>query len=112
MGKASAPGAFDEDELDLYRSAWSREDSITTMFLWTLAKNPPIDPDLVSTPIEAPVLIVALPDDRLMPVEPARRSVEYCRHAEVVEVPHAGHLFHRESPHQATELILRLVRGR
>jgi pimeloyl-ACP methyl ester carboxylesterase len=111
--KASAPpGAHDEAELDLYRSAWSREDSITTMFLWTVAKSPPVDPDIASTPIEAPVLIVALPDDPVMPVEPARRSVKYCRRAEVVEVPHAGHLFHRESPHEASELILRLVRRR
>ena len=89
--------AFDESELDLYRSAWSREDSITTMFYWTLAKNPPLDPDIAAAPIEAPVLIVALPDDPL-PIEPIRRSVQYCRRAEVVEVPHAGHWFPQESP--------------
>ena len=109
MIRAYGPGAFDEAELDLYRAAWSQEDSITTMFLWTLAKNPPVAPDVASTPIEAPVLIVALPDDHLSPVEPARRSVRYCSHAEVVEAPHAGHLFHRELPHRASQLIVQFV---
>jgi pimeloyl-ACP methyl ester carboxylesterase len=104
------PRAYDEAELDVYRSSWSREDAITTMFLWTLAKNRPIDPAVVSTPIEAPVLIVALPDDQLMPVEPARRSVQHCRRAEVVEVPHVGHLVHRESPDKANQLIVEFVR--
>jgi len=107
--QASRRNAFDAEELDLYRSSWERDSAITTMFFWTLAENGPLDPAVLSAPIELPVLIVALPDDPAIPVEPARRSTEYCS-ADVVEVANAGHWFHRESPHQANELIIDFVR--
>jgi len=108
--EASGPGAFEDAELDLYRASWQRDSAITTMFYWTLAENPSVDAAIHSALIDTPILIVALPDDPAIPVEAARRSVEYGSRAEVVEVPDAGHWFHRASPRDTNDLIIKFVR--
>jgi pimeloyl-ACP methyl ester carboxylesterase len=106
--KISGHGSFDQQELDLYRASWAREDAFTHMFFWTIRKGT-APPEL--GPISTPVLIVALPDDPGIPVGPARQSARHCSNLLLVELPHVGHWVQREAPERTNELIIEFVRS-
>jgi pimeloyl-ACP methyl ester carboxylesterase len=55
--------------------------------------------------IAAPTLVVAPSDDRVIPVEHARRYAELIRGATYTEVPDCGHAMYFERPAEFTHLV-------
>ena len=61
--------------------------------------------------IEAPTTIVAGRGDHVVPIAAARRLARQIPGAQLVEVPHAGHLLHVQHAGRLAEILLSAVKG-
>lgn len=102
----SAPGAFPDEKLDLYRSAWDREGAFGTMVNWYRAAflaGPDGGP---ARRVSTPTLVLLAANDAFIPAEATRRSVELCDDARLVELGTGTHWVLQEEPDRvAAELV-------
>jgi pimeloyl-ACP methyl ester carboxylesterase len=100
------PGAFPEEKLALYRSAWDRDGAFGAGVNWyraayRFAEEPP-EPRRVTVPTQ--ILVAA--HDAFIPGDMTRASAQLCDDAELVELGSGTHWVVQEEPERiATELI-------
>lgn len=103
---SSAPGTFGEEELTVYREAWSRPGALSGMINWYRAARSNLIKKSTKERIEIPTQIlwgkkdIAL--DELL-VEP---SLAKCRDGRVHWFEEAGHWVHREAPEEVSARLL------
>jgi pimeloyl-ACP methyl ester carboxylesterase len=101
-GQASAP------DVDMVLAAY-RDSTALARFCWApFMSNPKLERRL--SRISAPTLVVAPSDDRLIPVEHARRYADLIGGARFAEVPDCGHAMYVERPAEFADVVTSFLR--
>jgi pimeloyl-ACP methyl ester carboxylesterase len=103
----SRPGAFPEEKLALYRSAWDRDGTFGTMVNWYRAafRRPPPAADAPLRRVSVPTLLIAAPEDAFIPGDLTRASVELLDDGRLVELESGTHWVLQEEPETIAALL-------
>jgi pimeloyl-ACP methyl ester carboxylesterase len=103
--ESSAPGAFPEAKLALYRSAWDRHGAFGTMVNWYRASfrsEPYSGPE---RRVAVPTLVAVAADDAFIPGDLTRRSGELLEDGRVVELGYGTHWVLQEEPEKTARIV-------
>ncbi len=111
LGKAltasSLPGTFSDEELAVYRSAWSIEGALTGMLNWYRAAL--LAPSGHSAKVLIPVRILWGDKDSALESPLAELSAAHCANVEVFHLPDATHWLHHEKSARVNELLIEFL---
>jgi pimeloyl-ACP methyl ester carboxylesterase len=106
----SRPGTFHEDELELYRRAWSEPGAMTAMIHWYRAamrhRPPPADPR-----VHVPTLMIWGPGDAFLLPGTAEASLALCDEGRLEWIAEATHWVQHEEPGPVNRLLLKFLAG-
>jgi pimeloyl-ACP methyl ester carboxylesterase len=94
----SAPGAFPDDKLALYRSAWDRDGAFGKMVNWYRATNRDPNAPALERRVATPTLILLAPHDAFIPSDLARASLPLLDDGRLVELADGTHWVMQEHP--------------
>jgi pimeloyl-ACP methyl ester carboxylesterase len=105
MLRSSRPGAFPEDKLALYRSAWDHDGAYGSMVNWYRAsfRRPPYTG--AERRVAAPTLVAVAADDAFIPADLTRRSAALLDDGRVVELGYGTHWVLQEEPEKTAALV-------
>jgi pimeloyl-ACP methyl ester carboxylesterase len=100
------PGAFPEEKMDLYRSAWDNHGAMATMIHWYRAafRHPPADEG--EQRVSVPTLLVVAPDDAFIPSDLTRASVKYLDDGRLLELDAGTHWVLQEDPEGTSRILI------
>lgn len=103
--QSSNPGTFTEDDLQLYREAWSQPGAMTGMINWYRAifRFPP--ERLPSPRITVPTLVIWGRHDIALSVKMAQPSIDLCNDGRLVLLDDATHWVQNDKPERVNALI-------
>ena len=103
-------GAFDPQEWDLYRKAWSEPKALTSMIHWYRAL---LKKDLSSpvARIDVPVLIVWGEKDNFADVSLAKKSIELCERGGTLFLSEGTHWVLREEAASINPMLVTFLRS-
>jgi len=100
------PGAFPDEKLELYRSAWDRDGAFGTMVNWYRAAFRSERSDaMADRRVRMPVLLLLVANDAFIPAGLTRASVPLCDDARLVELGSGTHWVVQEEPERVAELL-------
>jgi pimeloyl-ACP methyl ester carboxylesterase len=103
---SARPGAFPEEKLDLYRSAWDNDGAASTMIDWyRAAYRYPQEYDGEAR-VAVPTLIVLAPDDVFLPADLTRASARYLDDGRVLELEEGTHWVLQEQPDRTSDILI------
>ena len=105
LRNTSAPGAFPEEKLDFYRSAWDRDGAFGAMVNWYRASFRQGASDRVTERVRKPTLLLLAPDDAFIPAALTRASVDLVQEGRLEELPRGTHWVIQEEPELVAERI-------
>lgn len=100
------PGAFPDEKLDLYRSAWDRDGAYGTMVNWYRAAYRFHRPRTEPRRSTVPTLVLLAADDAFIPADQTRASVALCDDAELLELGTGTHWVAQEEPERLVAELL------
>ena len=105
MRDTSAPGAFPEAKLALYRSAWDRDGAYGKMVNWYRAafRHGQAEGPLRRSAV--PTLVVAAAHDAFIPGDLTRRSVELLDDGRLLELDYGTHWVLQEEPEKTAQIV-------
>lgn len=105
MERTSRPGAFPEEKLALYRSAWSHEGAYGTMVNWYRAafRRPRYEGPVRR--VAVPTLVAVAAEDAFIPGDLTRRSAALLDDGRVVELGSGTHWVLQEEPERTAALV-------
>jgi pimeloyl-ACP methyl ester carboxylesterase len=100
LRRTAQPGAFPDEKLALYRSAWDRDGSWGAMVNWYRAafRAPPPDGPAGGRRIAVPTLLLVAPDDAFIPGDLTRASLRFLDDGRLVELMGGTHWVLQEEP--------------
>jgi pimeloyl-ACP methyl ester carboxylesterase len=100
------PGAFPDEKMDLYRSAWDNDGAYSTMIDWYRAvyRDPPSLEG--EQRVSVPTLLVVAPDDRFIPSDLTRASAKYLDDGRVLELETGTHWVLQEDPEGTSRILI------
>ena len=103
--ESSRPGTFSENDLDIYRQAWSQPKACTSMLNWYRAvmQKPPSPPGNLR--ITVPTLMIWGAQDRFLGRELAKPSIDLCDDGRLVFIEEATHWVQHEEADRVNDLI-------
>lgn len=104
---SAAPGAFPDEKLALYRSAWDRDGAFGTMVNWYRAayrRPPPAEPPGARR-VSPPTLLILAPDDAFLPADLTRASLPFLDDGRLVELDEGTHWVLQEHPARIAALL-------
>ncbi len=106
---SALPGTFSDEDLNLYREAWSRPGAITAMINWYRAyvRHSRGEPPRVS--IKPPTLLIWGAKDRFLGRELAQASIDTCEDGRLVFLEEATHWVHLDRPDAVNEQLLEFL---
>jgi len=105
LEESANPGAFSDEDLAHYRTAWRRQGAIRGAVNWYRALFRRSDRPPRET-VVAPTLVVWGDEDVALLPKMATESVGYCRDGRVERVPWASHWVHDEEPERVNEALV------
>lgn len=102
--RTSRPGTFDDDELAVYRAAWSIDGALTGMLNWYRALA--LAPSLDRRRVTCPVRILWGDRDAALDQSLAELAATRCEVVEVIHLPQATHWLHHEEHRRVNELLI------
>lgn len=103
----SKPGAFPEEKLDLYRSAWDQDGAFGTMVNWYRAAYRRNErPEGPERRIAVPTLILLAENDAFIPADLTRASLELLDDGRLVELGSGTHWVVQEEPARIAGLLM------
>jgi pimeloyl-ACP methyl ester carboxylesterase len=105
LRNTSKPGAFPDEKLALYRSAWDRDGAFGTMVHWYRAAYRFPDPQTAPRRVTVPTLVLVAADDAFIPGDLTRASVELCDDGTLVELGSGTHWVAQEEPERLAKLL-------
>jgi pimeloyl-ACP methyl ester carboxylesterase len=103
---SAKPGAFPEEKLDLYRSAWDRDGAYGTMVNWYRAAYRFGQARSEPRRVTVPMLVLVAADDAFIPADQTRASVALCDDGQLLELGTGTHWVAQEEPERvAAELL-------
>ena len=91
----SAPGAFPDEELDQFRSAWDRDGAIHSMGAWYRGPAWPLE---VDPQVATPTLVILAARDAFIPSHITRHSMGFLDDGELLELGSGTHWVSGEEP--------------
>jgi pimeloyl-ACP methyl ester carboxylesterase len=106
MRATSRPGTFSDDEMNVYRYAWYRDNAMHSMINWYRASYR--YPARADTPgrVKPPTKVIWGKLDAFSESRLAEMSVKYCSNAEAVVLPDVGHWLLHEEPLVTSRLMI------
>lgn len=98
----SAAGAFPEEELDQYRSAWDRDGAIHSMGAWYRA---PWTESGVDSQVVIPTLLILAADDAFIPSDASRAGMKYLDDGKLLELGSGTHWVTGEEPDRIGKIL-------
>jgi len=101
----SRQGTFTDEEIQVYREAWSQPGALTAMVNWyraglrVRASPPP------SLRVTVPALLIWGTKDRALGEELAKPSIDFCDHGLLARIEEATHWLQHEEPGRVNALI-------
>ena len=92
------PGAFPDEKLALYRSAWDRDGAFGTMVNWYRAAYRFHEEPGVPRRVSLPTLVLVAAEDAFIPSDLTRASVRLCDDAKLVKLGSGTHWVVQEEP--------------
>ncbi len=110
LRSTARPGAFPDEAMDLYRSAWDNGGAITTMGHWYRAafRHPTTYAD--EQRVTVPTLIILAPDDAFIPAGLSRRSLRFLDQGELLELEQGTHWIIQEEPELMGQTLIEFFR--
>ena len=105
----SAPGAFPDDELDHFRSAWDRDGAIHSMGAWYRAPQPP--PSNREARVSTPTLLILAEDDAFIPSDQSRAGMKYLDQGTLLELGSGTHWVTGEEPERIGKILVEFFRS-
>lgn len=108
---SSRRGTFTNNDLDIYRQAWSQPKANTSMLNWYRAvmQKPPTPPE--NRRITVPTLLIWGAQDKFLGRELAQPSIDLCDDGRLVFFEEATHWVQHEEAGRVNELIDTFLRG-
>lgn len=109
LTETSLPGTFSDEDLELYRRAWSQPGAVRSMINWyrALLRKPP---DGLQTPIITPSsLLIWGAKDAFFLREMAELSIDLCEDGRLLALSEATHWVHHEEPAKVNSAILEFL---
>jgi pimeloyl-ACP methyl ester carboxylesterase len=105
LKNSSRPGTFTNDDLDIYRYAWSQPKALTSMLNWyrSVMQMPPKPPD--SLRIVVSTLLIWGAQDQFLGRELAQPSIDLCDDGRLVYIEEASHWVQHEEAKKVNQLI-------
>ena len=102
---SSRPDTFSEEDLALYRKAWSQPKAYTSMINWyrAMMQSQPVTPK--SWRITVPTLLIWGAQDMFLGREMAQPSIDMCDNGRLVFIEEASHWVQHEEAAQVNELL-------
>lgn len=104
LRKTSAPGAFPDEELDQFRSAWDRDGAIHTMAEWYRAPRTPRP--RADARVTTPTLLILAAADAFIPSDQSRAGMKYLDHGTLLELGSGSHWVVGEEPERIGEILV------
>lgn len=106
----SAPGAFPDEELDQFRSAWDRDGAIHSMGAWYRAPRtaPPVPTE---TRVAVPTLLILAEDDAFIPSDQSRAGMKYLDNGALLELGSGTHWVAGEEPERIGQILVEFFRA-
>lgn len=105
MRQTSREGTFDDDEMDVYRYAWDRDDAMHYMVNWYRAGyRYPYEIEGEGK-VSVPTKVIWGAKDVFSESRLAQMSVKHCEQGQVIILPDAGHWLLHEEPVVITQLM-------
>jgi len=105
LQETSAPGTFSDEEIDIYRAAWARDNAISTMINSYRATHLPADMPSDGQPI-VPVKYYFGEKETFIPRAAALATANYIGEANVIEMPGVSHWIMVEEPEATAQAML------
>ncbi len=108
MRGTAKPGAFPDEKLAFYRSAWDRDGAFGTMVNWYRSSFRTFTRD-ATTPehrVALPVLLLLAKDDAYIPSDMTRASLSFLDDGKLVELGSGTHWVVQEEPERIAELLI------
>jgi len=102
----AAPGAFPEEKLDLYRSAWDRDGAFGTMVNWYRASFRRQRDATAERRVGVPTLLLLADHDAFIPADLTRASVALCDDGRLVELGYGSHWVLQEDPEKVAAVLV------
>ncbi len=102
----SRPGTFSENDLALYRKAWSQPGADRGMINWYRAALQRHPARVASSRVTVPALIIWGTRDKFLGRELAEQSVDLCDSGKLVWVEGASHWVQHEEPERVNQFLL------
>ncbi len=110
LRSTSLPGAYSDDDLEMYRRAWSRPRAMTSMINWYRALRYRTA-RRASRRIGAPTLVIWGANDIALGRELARGSIDYCDDGRLVMLDEATHWVQHDRPETVNQLLVEHLTG-
>ena len=107
----AAPGAFPDEKLDLYRSAWDRDGAFGTMVNWYRAAFRSRPRAEEPRRVELPVLLLLVAEDAFIPADLTRASLPLLDDGELVELGSGTHWVVQEEGERVAKLLISFFGG-
>ena len=101
----SRPGTFTDEDIRMYKEAWSQPGALTTMLNWyrmMLRARPSRPP---SSRVTVPTMMIWGTKDRFLGEEMAQPSIDRCDRGRLARIEEATHWVQHEEPDRVNALI-------
>lgn len=112
LRQTSLTGSFSEDDLEMYRRAWSRPRAMTSMINWYRALLRARPSRRASPRIRVPTLMIWGARDFALGQEMAQPSIDYCDDGRLVFLEQATHWVQHDEPERVNDMLIRFLSGR
>ncbi|HEX4962847.1 MAG TPA: alpha/beta hydrolase [Thermoanaerobaculia bacterium] len=106
---SSRPGTFSDEDVALYKEAWSQPHAVRSMIHWyraALRARPRVPPN---PRVSVPTLLIWGTRDRSLGQEMAEPSLALCDHGRLELIPEATHWVQLEEPERVNRLLVEFL---
>ncbi len=106
MQSTSRPGTYSDDDMELYRQAWSQPGAMTGMINWYRAMRYSVGQKVSSPRVTVPTLLIWGAKDFALSREMAQPSIDLCTQGRLEMIEEATHWVQHEEPERVNKLML------
>lgn len=106
LQNGSLPGAFTDDDLDIYRKAWSQPRAMTSMLNWYRALFRRLNDTMPAEHVAVPTTVIWGKKDFALRSVMAEESVAFCDRGELIWLPDNTHWVQHEAAGQINDLLI------
>lgn len=110
LRNSSRPGSFSDEDLEMYRQAWSRPRAMTSMINWYRALLRVRPSRRASSRIRVPTLMIWGARDVAFEREAAQLSIDYCDDGRLEYLEQATHWVQHDEPERVNEMLIDFLR--